>query len=243
MLEQNLPTYTHNFLSFSEWKKVESEHYIFHYTQGSAAEKDIEHIVETQEAAYVKITSFLKSPTPPKKITYYFYPDTETKKTLMGDDWYAQSIYSEFRVHVLYTDEHKPIGPHEDTHLLSLHLGQATPFIAEGLADFMVGHAWDGTSHIEYVHEGKALGLDMNPAHYLTPQDWFDTSDEHAIIFYSLAASWTAYLIEIFGPEKYLAFYATVKRSMAHEEVTNVYESIFDIPLETLSERFMTQIA
>ncbi len=243
MIEQNLPTYIHDFLSFKQWETTESTHYVFHYTPGSEAQKDIAHIVKTQEEAYTKITALLKTPTPTQKITYYFYPDTETKKTLMGDDWYALSILAEWRVHVLYTSEDKPIGPHEDTHLLSLHLGQATPFIAEGLADYMVEHAWDGTPHLEYAQKGKNIGLDMNPAHYLTPQDWFDTPDEHAIIFYSLAASWTAHLIKSYGLEKYLSFYSTIKRSMTKEEVAATYESVFGQSLEVLSEEYMRDIA
>lgn len=138
MYPQNLPTYTHKFLEYKDWIKCETTHYIFNYTSGSEAEKDIEVIKETQENAYKKITSFLKLEKDENKIEYYFYPDPKTKKDLMGDDWYAQSIYNEYRVHVLYTADDKPIGPHEDTHLLTLCYGLSMPFIQEGLADYMV---------------------------------------------------------------------------------------------------------
>ncbi|MBP9842514.1 MAG: hypothetical protein KBC62_00760 [Candidatus Pacebacteria bacterium] len=238
MFEQNLPTYIHAFLSYDGWLTRESPHYVFHYTKDSEAEKDIVHIEEVQEQAYKKIINILKSPTPVKKIEYYYYPDSETKTKLMGDDWYALAILNEWCVHVLYTKEDKPIGPHEDTHLLSLHLGQATPFIAEGLADYMVGHAWDGTSHLEYVQQGRALGLDLNPAHYLTPQNWFNTPDEHAIIFYSLAAAWTKYLIDTYGLDTYLSFYLQVKRSYTGEEVTALYAQIFETTLDELVTGF-----
>lgn len=227
MFEQNLPTYIHAFLSYDGWITRESAHYLFHCTKDSEAEKDIAHIEEVQERAYEKITATLKSPTPLKKIDYYFYPDGETKTKLMGDDWYALAILNEWCIHVLYTKEDKPIGPHEDTHLLSLHLGQATPFICEGLADYMVGSAWDGTPHLAYVQQGRSLGLDLNPAHYLTSQNWFDTPDEYAIIFYSLAAAWTKYLIDTYGLDTYLLFYTQVKRSQSGEEVTAFYVQVF----------------
>lgn len=238
MFEQNLPTYTHEFLSFDGWLTKESAHYIFHYTKASEAEKDIEHIEETQEQAYEKITRLLATPTPVQKISYYFYPDEATKTRLMGDDWYALTILNEWRIHVLYTEEHKPIGPHEDTHLLSLHLGQATPFIAEGLAEYVVGHAWDGTPHLDYVRKGKELGLDMNPAHYLTPEDWFNTPDEHAIVFYSLAASWTRFLIDTYGLQTYLAFYKQVPRTDKQSDVEDAYLHVFGKPLQELTTEF-----
>lgn len=238
MFEQHLPTYIHEFLSFDRWLTKESPHYIFHYTKGSEAEQDIEHIVETQEAAYKKIVRMLNAPSPEKKIAYYFYPDEATKTRLMGDDWYALTILNEWCIHVLYTSEDKPIGPHEDTHLLSLFLGQATPFIAEGLADYMVGHAWDNTPHLDYVRKGRVLGLDMDPSHYLTPADWLNTPDEHAIIFYSLAASWTKYLIDTFGLDAYLSFYRQIKRSQDREEVRPVYVSVFGKEIEELAVDF-----
>lgn len=156
----------------------------------------------------------------------------------MGDDWYALAIYAEWRVHVLYTLSIKPIGPHEDTHLLSLHLGQANPFIAEGLADYMVGHAWDGTPHLQYVKEGISLGLDMNPSHYLTSLDWFNTPDEHAIKFYSLAASWTKFLIDSYGMDTYIDFYKSVKRSHSSDQVTDLYLEVFKDNLDIIVEKY-----
>ncbi len=243
MFEQNLPNYTHTFLSYNDWLTRESSHYIFHYTKGSEAEKDIAHIEEVQELAYKKIVGLLHPPVPFKKIEYYFYPDADTKTKLMGDSWYALAILNEWCVHVLYTREDKPIGPHEDTHLLSLHLGQATPFIAEGLADYMVGHAWDGKSHLEHVRKGQGLGLDLNPAHYLTPQHWFETPDEHAIIFYSLAAAWTKYLIDTFSLKTYLSFYIQVKRSHTEAEVIALYAQVFEISLDELVAGFEKMVS
>ena len=52
--QQNLPTYTHKFLSYEGWIILESPHYIFYFTAGSEAEKDIEIIKNTQEAAFEK---------------------------------------------------------------------------------------------------------------------------------------------------------------------------------------------
>ena len=87
---QYLPTYRHDFERESRFVKCHSEHYVFHYFPDSEAERDINTIVMTQEAAYAKITSFLGVEGPNRPIEYYFYPDKTTKTALMGDDWYAQ---------------------------------------------------------------------------------------------------------------------------------------------------------
>lgn len=224
---QFLPTYKHDFLGYPSWEKVKSEHYIFNFTPNSAAQRDINNIIDTQERAYTHIISTLTLEDPSKKIEYFFYPSPDIKEELMGDDWYAQSIYSEFRVHVLYTDEDKPIGPHEDTHLLTLPWGLSWHFLQEGLAEFMVGHAWDGTSHREYVQEGLKKGYELSPAQQLTEKDWLNTDQELAIYYYSLAGSWVSFLVERYSLSTLIEFYKNTDRSMSSEEIQQQYMKYF----------------
>ncbi len=243
MYPQNLPTYTHKFLEYKDWIKNESDHYIFYYTAGSVAEKDIDFIIKTQEDTRIKIIDTLKlddsDENLKKKITYYFYPNEELKTELMGDPWYAQSVVNEFIVHVLYTKEHKPIGPHEDTHLLVLSLGFPGPFIQEGLAEYMVGHAWDKKPHSEYVKDGLAKELNMYPSKYLTKEDWFNTDDDYAIYFYSLVAEWTKYLLDNFGLEKYKEFYTNLNRDTISEEMSGAYIKYFGRSINDLEVEFL----
>lgn len=240
MFIQNLPTYAHNFLEYKDWITVETPHYIINYTKDSEAEKDIELIKETQEKAYTKIVSTLNLTEVDKKITYYFYPNEELKTQLMGDDWFAQSILNEYCIHVLYTQQDKPIGPHEDTHLLTLNdLGQSTPFISEGLAEYMAGHAWDKKPHSEYVKDGSQKGLNMYPSKYLTKDDWFNTDDNYAIYFYSLVAEWTRFLIDNYGIDTYKEFYKSLNRNTTAEEMKSAYVKYFGEVVEEMEERFL----
>jgi hypothetical protein len=39
----------------------------------------------------------------------------------MGDDGNAQSLWDDFSVHMVYNGKVKPLGEHEDTHLLTLN--------------------------------------------------------------------------------------------------------------------------
>jgi hypothetical protein len=237
MEKQHLPTYTHNFLRESRWLTRENNHYIFHYFSNSEAEKDIEIIVTTQEKAFEKITAFLDIEPPKKKIEYYFYPGKEIKKMLMGDDWYAQSIRDEFRVHVLYTKDIKPLGEHEDTHLLSLPWGISIGFFQEGLAEFMVGHAWDGKSHVSYVKEGYANNLYPPLSDFFEHEAWLRTDDSKPLYFYSLVGAFTTFLIDNYGKEKFKELYGNVHRDMSKEENIGVFEKIYGM-VEGMEKKF-----
>lgn len=229
MYEQSLPGYTTAFKKVS-WVVHESAHYRFHYFKDSLAEKEIEYIEQTQEKAYAKITKFLDLPSyPDAKIGYYLYPDAQTKGRLMGSSWFAQSIYNDFAVHALYTEEHRVIGPHEDTHLLSLPLGLSIGFLQEGLAEYLVGHDWYGNPFVETLREvrddkGFKVAADLPTTH----QTWADTGDNYARQYYALAALFTACLIEKCGREKYLQLYQSLKRGATQEENEARYIEIFD---------------
>lgn len=238
MFEQQLPQYIHAFEDDPRWRTQTSHHYIFHYFENSVAEKDLPHIVETQEKAYAKIMSFLDVPEPGRPIEYFFYPDEQTKKKLMGDDWYAQSIYNEFRVHVLYTEKDKPLGEHEDTHLLSLPWGQSIAFFAEGLAEYMVGHAWDGTPHLQYVREGYEKKLYLPLENFMRHDVWLEIDDTQAIYFYSLAGAFTAFLVTRFGKEVFEKVYKQLDRKNTKEENSAVCEPILGTSLLSLETAF-----
>lgn len=235
---QSLPTYRHDFENELRFLKHHSEHYVFHYFPDSEAERDIDTIMRTQEAVYVKIMSFLGVAEPNRSIEYYFYPDKETKITLMGDDWYAQSIYNEFRIHVLYTKEIKPIGPHEDTHLLSLPWDLSIGFFQEGLAEHMVGHAWDGTLHKKYVKDGYAKNIYPPLIEFMRHEQWLETDDNKAIYFYSLAGAFTSFLIKSYGRELLEHFYRKSSREKDKEENSDLFQQIYNLSITEAEREF-----
>lgn len=235
---QHLPNYIHNFEAHASFITRESQHYIFHFFADSVAYKDIEDIIITQENAYLKILKFLNIAEPVKKIEYFFYPDEATKRELMGDDWYAQSIYNEFRVHTLYTDTIKPIGPHEDTHLLSLPWGLSFGFMQEGLAEYMVGNAWDGTPFKKYAQNGYSENLYPTINTFFRHEAWLETDDSKAIYFYSLAGAFSTYLIEMFGKVKYELFYKSSKRESPKDVHETLFHNIFELSITDAELQF-----
>lgn len=234
MYEQYLPDYTTAFKK-APWKTCDSTHYRFYFFEESLAEREIENIVATQEAAFQQILDFLEILPPEKQIVYYLYPDAETKRNLMGSSWFAQSIYNDFSVHALYTEEHRVIGPHEDTHLLSLSFGLSIGFLQEGLAERMVGHDWFGNSFKDTVLEALADEHFIFSSDLLTTHKaWLDTEEEYARQYYALAALFSDYLIAMYGKEKYFELYTSLNRNVSSEENASQYDSILSDNFENI---------
>ena len=228
MFEQNLPTYIKDFES-APWLKTESEHYVFHYLENSLAEKEIEFISKTQEEAFNKIISTLNIDKPERKIKYYLYPDGGTKKKLMGSDWFAQSIYNDFAVHAIYNEKDKVIGPHEDTHLLTLPWGLSIGFFQEGLAEFMVGHDWYGGSHDKRAADALSKKILHSLERMFSHQAWVNTPDENAIDYYAYAGSFTAWLINTFGLDIFKFLYTKLNRDNTEEGNIQIFIDTYKI--------------
>lgn len=239
MYTQFLPEYRTDFLT-APWLVYATAHYRFHFFAHSLAENEIEHISITQEGAYNDILAFLSVPQPEKNISYYLYPDADTKKNLMGSQWFAQSIYDSFEIHALYTNQHRVIGAHEDTHLLSLPLGLPIGFIAEGLAERMVGHDWFGNPFLETARSAVKrneviLSNDLLTSH----SSWLATPDEYARQYYAVAALFCNFLIEQYGKQTYFELYRTLDRNAQKKENDAAYESVLGTPLERVYNNFL----
>ena len=243
MQRQQIPNYKTAFKD-ALWNTKESSHYVFHYMQDSVAEREIQLIETTQENAYEKITKFLGlNSYPRRKIFYYLYPDTDAKERLMGSPWFAQSVYDDFAVHALYTEEHRAIGPHEDTHLLSLPLGLSIGFLQEGLAEYMAGQSWHGESFERVVQDIRANPAFIISKDLLTKHNaWRETDDTYAQQYYALAALFTSYLIVTFDKEKYFVLYKALSRDATKSENAQKYDEIFSLAPDVLYAQFLSTI-
>lgn len=240
---QHIPFYIHKFKEFP-WKKYESEHYTFNVEENSLAEKEIEKIKVKQEFSYKKITATLNLKGSDKKITYYFYPSQEKKAELMGDGWYGQSIYDEFIVHAVYNEEHKVVGEHEDTHLLTLQLGYPVSFLQEGIAEAMVGKSMFGNEHNKIVQEGLSRDLKIDLENLISAQQtWLDTPDEEAEFYYSVAGSFVKYLLENIAIEKFKQLYGSNSRENAKKDNIKIFEEIVGKDIKVFEKEWIEKIA
>ena len=235
---QDLKDYKLDFLEEKGWLVKESPHYKFYYFPDTLAEQDISKIQNSQEKAFEKIVDFLEVNIPNQKIKYYLYPDLEIKERLMGNRWYGQSIYSELRIHILYTEQVKPVGEHEDTHLLSLPWGISIGFFQEGLAEFMSGHAWDGQNHRVYVRGGYQRDIFPAISEYMDHKTWMDINDEKAIFFYSLAGAFVSFIIKEYGKDKFKVFYKQSNRKNSKGQNKEYFISIYGKEISDVEREF-----
>ena len=230
-IKQILNNYTDKYKNF-KWEVLESEHYIFHYNKNSEAEEDINLIIRIQEDSYKKIVDNLKLEEQNKKINYFFYSSGKQKEDLMGDDGNAQVIWNDFSIHMIYTEKIKPLGEHEDTHLLTLGWGVATGFFQEGLAEYMNGCVWKNEQSI--YTDSKSLILkaynekiNIPIENFFEHKFWNNTMGNKWWYYYPLAGYFTKYLFECFGLEKYKKFYKSINRNNSKNEVIDIFENIF----------------
>ncbi len=235
MYPQHLPYYKRDFEQFP-WKMFQTEHFIFHVCAESLAEKEIQSIIAIQEESYQKVETFLGFKNT-KKIEYFFYSTPEEKKRLMGDEYYGQAIYNEFRIHVLYNEIDRVIGPHEITHLLSLPWGLSIGFFQEGLAEYLTGHDWYKRSHKDMV---RAYGIEKlhSLSFFMNHYAWIDIPDEAMSVAYSHAGAYAAFLIETFSKTQYESVYRALHRENSVEENIKICENVFKTSLEEIDAQW-----
>ncbi len=211
---------TRNFLTAS----VQTEHFAIYYTPGTPEAERIALIAGDHEWRYHQLKEFLKtssnnsvSPKPSlwnvataPKIRSYIYPDTETRKKLIGagETTIANPIHRE--IHLVYDSFPNQVLKHELTHVMSSEFGMKVLRMSPKVG----------------LIEGLAVAADWG-ADEFTPHEWskamikaktsLDIKEIVGIGFwhappqksYMLMGSFVRYLIDTYGIEKFKTVYRT----------------------------------
>ncbi len=247
-IKQEIPWYKNNYLK-QEWLKQKSSHYVFYYLKSSLAEKNIDKIAELKEKHYDKILKFLNLKNN-QIILYYLYPSLKDKADLMGDDSPGNVIWGEFElfngeiktdkfeIHTVYSDKCKFIGEHEDTHLLSLPLGLSIYLFCEGLAQFMEGNLFG--KDVDFISkellEQKKL---YSVKELIDNKNWEGVEPK---IIYPEVGSFTRFLINTYGRDKFKNIYQKLSRLNNFEENLKTIENGFGKLIEELEERWKNNL-
>ncbi len=224
--------------------QLTTEHYVFHCLNNSTAEKEIDKIASLQEGCYTFISGCLHT-VARGKIHYHLfdtpqevgqqYAMTHDESDIEPCNGFAllDTISKDRLNHIfaVYNDEVKCIGFHEDAHVISYSLGKpASHFISEGLAMFF-DHYWWGIDNYSwtqwYIEQGKNPPIDD-----LLENSKFNEYSE--VLTYPIAGAFTAYLVERFGTEKYVAFY-----KCSAEKGIQAFEDVLGIPVDLLENDFI----
>ncbi len=188
---------------------IETDNFVIYYDPSSPEAGHIELIAGDHEWRYAELSKFLDLDTQ-VKIRSYVYPDTETRKRVVGagDTTIANPIHKE--IHLVYGTFPDPILKHELTHVMAGDFGtellRMSPKVGllEGLA---VAADWSGDGYDPHQWSKAIIQNGMAP----------DIGDIAGLGFwyappglsYTLMGSFTRYLIDTYGIDKFKTVYRT----------------------------------
>lgn len=188
---------------------VETDHFIIYYDPGSRWAGQISLIAEDHEWRYRQLAEFLDVDSG-DKIRSYVYPDTDTRKKVVGagETTIANPIHKE--IHMVYDSFPHPILKHELTHVMAGDFGtrflKMSPSIGllEGLA---VAADWNGDGYTRHQWAKSLIEKDM--AVDISDIAGFGFWYAPPAISYTLMGSFSRYLIDTYGMDKFKTVYGT----------------------------------
>lgn len=188
---------------------VETDHFIIYYDPASPEAKHIGLIAGDHEWRYAELSKFLKTG-PHEKILSYIYPDEETRKRVIGagETTIANPIHKE--IHLVYETFPQPVLKHELTHVMAGDFGteilRMSPEIGllEGLA---VAADWSGDSYNPHQWSKALIRNGMAPN--IEKITGFGFWYAPPALSYTLMGSFSRYLIDTYGIEKFKTVYRT----------------------------------
>lgn len=189
--------------------KIETENFEIYYDPGSADASYIDLIVEDHEWRYKQLSEYLQID-PEGKIRSYIYPDTDTRKKVIGagETTIANPVHGE--IHMVYSSFPHPILKHELVHVMAGEFGteylKITPKIGllEGIA---VAADWNGGSYTRHQLSKSMMEKGMAPdiEDIIGFGFWYAPPR----ISYTLMGSFSRYLIDTYGIENFKTLYKT----------------------------------
>lgn len=188
---------------------LETDHFVIYYDPSSPEAGRIDLIAGDHEWRYAELSRFLDVDTE-EKIRSYIYPDTETRKRVVGagDTTIANPIHGE--IHLVYGAFPDPILKHELTHVMAGDFGtkllRMSPKVGllEGLA---VAADWGGDGYDP--HQWSKAIIENGMAPDLADITGFGFWYAPPGLSYTLMGSFSRYLIDAYGIEKFKTVYRT----------------------------------
>jgi tetratricopeptide (TPR) repeat protein len=196
---------TQNYLKSS----YETEHFVIYYPPGTKVAQNIRLIADDHEWRFKQLKNLFKI-NPGEKIRSYIYPDTETRKKLIGagETTVANPVKNE--IHLVYDTFPDPVLKHELAHVMASGFGMSILHVSPKVG----------------LIEGLAVASDWTRDGY-TPHQWSkamidlgDAPDISTIVglgfwyapprnSYTLMGSFSRFLIDNYGIDKFKALYKT----------------------------------
>jgi len=218
----------------------ETEHYIFHYGAGTAAERDIAKIAALQESCFSHICAVLGL-TPDFKIEYFLCDSPEEVGHIYGDDEPCNGFADlPSRIYAVYNESVQCVGFHEDAHIVSYTLNRPDcPAVREGLAMYF-DRKWWGIENLDwtgyYLKTGRYIPVDR-----LLDKAFFFEQD--CAVTYPIVGTFTDWLLTVYGMERYRDMYRQKNMPAAMAQVYGKSPAELNAEFEAYVRLFRTDEA
>ncbi len=220
------------------WKEKETEHYIFHYKEGSLAEQEIQEIIELQEGCFKEITDKLEF-MPEKRLIYWLCDTREEVMHISGFEYETNGVtFFELEnptIYAVYNEDVKCVGAHEDAHAISYQWSYVYSIaMMEGLAMYFDKEWWKIPNELctrVYLEDKK-----YESAESLILGDYESFLEIEDRISYPIMEAFTAFLIDTYGIEKFKSVYEE------DEDFPQRFRETYNKELCVLEEEFVESI-
>lgn len=197
-------------------KRLETEHYVFHYGENTRAEQDIASIAACQEACYQYICKVLHTSLT-YKIQYFLYDSPEEVGSIYGDgDPCNGFAVAPDKIYAVYNEKVKCIGFHEDAHIISSMINcPDSPAIREGLAMYF-DRKWWGIHNLDWVGYYLKTNQYVSVDRLLEKETFFEID---CAVSYPIMGAFTEYLITTYGQSAFVDLYSRPDTAKAMPEV------------------------
>jgi hypothetical protein len=203
------------------WRTAESKNFTFHWLPGSEYPGGS---MEYQQQLFDVYCTKLGVPEPDRpRIDSYFYPDSATLFATIGVRGTKKSYWDEREVHSVY-----PVDDHEIIHIITKPYGVLPFALSEGTAFYLM-EDYNGRPVLQIAQE--LLKEDKLPT--LVPIiDGGTMRRMDPNIVAPAAASFIGYLLEMWGPEKFLDLHREANATSAAPEFGRAFEKVYGVAPE-----------
>jgi len=205
------------------WKRKETDRFIYLYEEGNEPPQQV---VDENERFLISLEQVL-GVTPSGKIRYYKYFSDERKAVLTGDK--SPSHYRRGEVHSLkWDDKYILVGA------VISEVGESTPFLANGITAYTLMSV-SGRGVHDSAREMAVAGTLQSSVKLQDPQVFAALPGR---VVQAMSSSFVGYLVEQYGMDKFLRFYAFKSSAEAAEQVGERAQAVFGRSLAQLDQEW-----
>ncbi len=204
-----------------DWETATTKNFVFHWLPGHPMPDGSR---ESQQAIFDSMARRLGLE-PQIVINYYFYPDTTTIRDMLSLKGYQYVSWDDLEFHSI-----NPNDNHEIVHFMTDPIGRPPRALAEGTV-FWLHDDVDGVTVDEAMK--RLIKADaFPPLRNLLDYNLFMSLEPQ--ISMPCAASFVGFLVDQFGIEKLMEFYAAINGMNSYDAVAMATNKVYEVPLDEL---------